>query len=305
MIKKSNKKFLFFVFFLLLFNSHSFAVVKQPFSVEVFCSTYNGQSNFLAELSKKILTNNAYRIELVKLLRNEKAKGCKSALDDYLNKFLENSINKTNETGFASYLLLAFASNLPVATKIIEKEIMGGNFIDWLDVFEKSDREAYFKTLSQWVERVAQLVRKLDKANTIDENMYGKMVGNENDIRTPESIPIWNPMLMNKYMNEVIYQKKKLTKDNFNNLNIIFSASNQSYREIFLTKMDSIISFGEINWILSFRIEPSWVQFRLLPVMGKVGGGLMKRELIWLSQNHQNFKMRSVAQSTLEKINNK
>jgi len=275
------------------------AEVQSKVTVDGFCATYTGQTDFLVEMSKKILKDNGRRAELVKLMSHDKAEGCRHAITDYLNEFIENS--SVDATDLQTYLLLAFAAKLPVATELIKKEITEGKLIDYLDVFEKSDKEAYFAVLEQWVERVGALVRQVDHAEKLDEKLYGKISQYENEIKTPESIPIWNPMLIDKYMTEIVKQKIKLTKNDFADLNIIYAASNQSYREVFLTKMSSVISLAQTNWMTSFRTEPPWVQFRLLPVMGKVSSSLMKRELIWLSQYHQNFKIRSVAEATLEK----
>lgn len=299
-----NSRRIFPIFFVSLFMQYTYAqtTALPAVDVQTFCATYTGQSDFLKDLSQKILKDSARRIELVKLMRDKKAQGCQNALSNYLNKFMQNDSNEAEQKNFQSYLLLAFASNLPIATQLIEEEISKGKLIDWLDIFQKTDQEGYFKTLSQWVGKIALLLRQLDNANIVEEKQYGKMNSPDNDIKTPESIPIWNPIIINKYMTEIISNKIKLTKSDFANLNIIYSASNQSYRDIFLPEMTSVIKLSESNWIMSFRVEPSWVQFRLLPVMGKVGGGLMKRELIWLSNYHQNFKIRSIAQSTLDKM---
>lgn len=271
--------------------------------VEEFCKTYSGQSDFLVEMTQKIIRKNNKRIELVKLMSQNKASGCRNAITDYLNQFLPEESDKVKQENFESVLLLAYLTKLPVAKKLIEKEIRQGKLMNWLDVFKQSDKDAYFQTLSQWVQKVAVLIRQLDHAEKVDSKYYGRLLGNEKDIKTPESIPSWNPMLINKYLDEVMARKEKLSIEGFGDLNIIFAASNQSYREIFISKMASIITPYQTNWILSFRSEPSWVQFRLFPVMSKIGGGLMKRELIWLSQNHQSFKVRSVAQTTLDKVN--
>lgn len=268
---------------------------QQPFSLEKFCSSYVGQDDFLKEMAQKVLKNNELRVELVNSMRKQKASGCAAALSNYLNK--------ETKSFDESYLALAFAANLPVATEIIEKEITEGKLLDWLDILNQSDKNSYFKALTQWVNRVASQIRLVDHAETVDGKLYGKVTESGNDIKPPESIPIWNPIIINKYMTEITNQKIKLTKNDFANLNIIFASSNQSYREIFLKQMASVVTLGQTNWILSFREEPSWAQFRLFPIMEKVGGGLMKRELIWLSKYHQNFKIRSVAAIALEKVN--
>ncbi len=276
--------------------------IVSPVNVEKFCQSYSGQSHFLNDLSSQVIANRATRLELVRLLKLNKALGCRQSLADYLNQFIDEPQGKEYDKNFDSYLLLSFVANLPQAVTLIEKKIDNGELVEWLDVFEKADKEAYFKTLSRWVNRIANLLRTLDRSPTVDIKMYGKNAQSDDKISTPDSIPIWNPLFINKYLSEVKSQHFKLSKNEFANLNIIYAASNQSYRDIFLVNMADAVRISETNWVMSFREEPTWVQFRLFPVMGKVGGGVVKRELIWLSNYHENFKFRAVAQSTLEKI---
>ncbi|MES2615298.1 MAG: hypothetical protein V4591_07785 [Bdellovibrionota bacterium] len=294
----------YFIFIMLCSINIAFAETSSPlFNIETFCKTYTGQTDFLKDMSKNILKESDRRLQLVNMMSHNRAQGCQNAITDFLNKYSQDDSTADKPDGFESVLLLAFAAKMPEATKVIEKEITQGRLTNWLDVFQKSDREAYYKTLSQWVERVAQLIRNLDHAELVDEKLYGKISENNTEIKPPESISIWNPMIINKYMSEILEQKIRLSKNSFENLNIIYAASNQSYRDVFLTKMASVIELSQPNWVASFRLEPSWVQFRLFPVMGKVGGGFIKRELIWLAQYHQNYKLRALAQTTLEKVN--
>ena len=301
-----RKIYLFISFYFLtsVYAVGSSTIPEAPeLSIEKFCSEYSGGRGFMEDLSQKILKDNHQRFKLVQLMKNKKAQGCANALTEFLNS-LEADGPKGKKPGyFQSFLVLAYAANLPVATKIMEQEINEGNLMTWLDVLEKQDKLIYFKSLSLWVHKMAVLLRQVGRANLVDVSQYGKNSGIQNDSHTPESIPIWNPVFNLKYMEEVSRLKMKLSIEDLNDLNIIFATSNQSYRDIFLKNMSVVISLSEKNWITSFRQEPSWVEFRLFPVMEKVGGGMMKRELIWLSNYHESFKIRSLALSTLEKVN--
>ena len=301
-IKKINYKIIIFI--LMFLPQFLFAEEKPLGSVESICQSYHGEDDFLKTASNEILKYNERRIELVRLMSKGKALGCQQALTDYLTHFNTPEFFQKKPFGFESYLILAYSANLPVAKKIIEDEINAGRLLDWLDIFQKFDEKAYYKSLSQWVERVAILLRNIDHAETLDKKDYGKVTGQENNkIQTPQSIQMWNIMIINKYLNEVINHKIKLTEKEFSNLNIIFAASNQSIRDIFASKMTTIIGNNNFIWILSFRIEPSWVQFRLFPLMIKDNGGFMKRELMWLAAHHENGKMRAMARTTLDKMN--
>ncbi len=287
-------------------QSNTSAAVKEippPISVENFCESYSGQSHFLEQMSKEILKDNKRRIKLVELMNSKHATGCREALSDYLKEIIKDDSNLEGRRGFEAYLALAFTVHLPEATELIEKEIDKGKLVDWIDVVQNSDKEAYFSALSHWVQKVAVLIRQITHGEAVDEKLYGRISGNEQEILTPEAIPIWNAIIVHKYMAEVMSRRMKLTKNEFAYLNILYAASNQSYREIFLKEMSSIVELSDVNWVTDFREEPTWVQFRLFPIMAKTRGGVVKRELIWLSNNHQEFRIRALAQSTLEKVN--
>jgi hypothetical protein len=100
----------------------------------------------------------------------------------------------------------------------------------------------------------------------------------------------------------MVMRKTKLDIDQFGYLNIIFAATTTSYRETFIEQIAEVVANNPQTWILSFRKEPTWVEFRLFPIMKKAGGGEIKREMIWLSKYHQDGHIRILAMNTLETL---
>lgn len=276
---------------------------KDPQNLRQFCASYHGQNSFLDELSHVYLKDQETRISLIQNIRQHQLPGCSQAFEDYLGQFLEYKNQDKKSLGFENYLMIALSAEIPIAKRLIENQINRGKLLEWLDVFQQSDKEAYFRTLSQWVSRVAELLRQLDNSPLQDLSKYGHSQKEGLDLKTPEAIAIWNPILIDRYLHEIQSEERHLTQEQFSALNVIFAASNQSYRDIFLIPMTKTVDLSIENWVKSFREEPVWIQFRLLALMGRVGGGMVKRELIWLSKNHENFKIRSLAQSTLNKVN--
>ena len=79
-------------------------------------------------------------------------------------------------------------------------------------------------------------------------------------------------------------RKTKLDIEQFGYLNIIFAATTTSHREIFIDKITEIVANNPQTWLLSFRKEPTWVEFRLFQIMEKINNGDIKREIIWISK---------------------
>ena len=109
---------------------------------------------------------------------------------------------------------------------------------------------------------------------------------------------------MNRFLNEMIARKTKLTENEFNELNIIYASTTTSYRETFVEQITKIVANNPKDWLLSYRKEEHWVQFRLFPIMQRLGkkDGNIKLEIIWISKYHSDGRIRTLALNTLEKI---
>jgi hypothetical protein len=276
--------------------------IKNPKEfISNFCSNYSEQNDFLKKMAQDIIPNDHTREYLVAGLKDNKLPGCKKALQDFMKKILaeKDFIPKAGEQGFLSLALLA---DIPEATVVIEREIDKGLLSSWIDKLKAANEAGYLQALNSWIKRVAHEIREKNNSQLQDTNDYGLLAKSGETVRYPDMIRIWTPILMNRYLNETIKRKTKLSETEFNHLNIIFAATTTSYRETFSDQIAQIVANNPQTWLLSFRREPTWVEFRLFPIMQKVAGGDIKREIIWLSKYHQDVKIRTLALNALEKL---
>ncbi|APJ03216.1 hypothetical protein [Silvanigrella aquatica] len=269
--------------------------------VNVFCEKYDGQKDFYQKISQDILINEDRRAYFANALTQKKLPGCEKALTDYVKKILEDK-EYTPKPGEQAFLSLALMAKIPEAREIIEREIDRGYLSSWIDDLKTNNYKGYIEALNKWITRVANEIRRKDNTKLQDSSLYGIAPSDGKGIKYPEMVKIWTPILMNRYLTEMINEKDKLTEEQFGYLNIIFAATTTSYRETFMEQITQIVANNPQIWILSFRREQPWVQFRLFPIMKKVESGEIKREIVWLSKYHQDNRIRTLALNTLEAL---
>lgn len=294
-MKKNINAFVFFC--LSAFFMHSYANVPDknsaPASSPLVCTERSRDEDILKSMLLKLSEKKEVRQQFIYFMKTEESHFCRDALERYLKKLNQEDIEDIR--GAIPYVLLGFSLNLPASRELIDKQITKGKFLDWLDVFKASDREAYLKTLGRWVEQTAIWVRNTAHAPMADLGQYGKSNNEDKELQAPRAVPVWNPMIIDKYLDEILAQHRDLTEEEFCHLNILYAIANQSYRDIFTAKMAAVVLRGQIQWLKSFRREQPWAQFRLLAIAKKTPGWPVRRELMWLSRYHQNYKIRAVA----------
>lgn len=294
----TNKKFFCFLGYFLTFPLFSYA----QNNVATTCQSYDGNELiFLQKISSDILSEPSLRSELIQGLKANHLPGCKHALTDYMVGILKNP-NPKYRRGMQVYLPLALVADIPAARQLVSSEIDQGRLSDFIDVLKETDEKAYDQALSQWLEKVAAAVRSASNANQQDISKYGKAQNTElKEEKNLSIVSIWSPLYMDRYLQNALQKKEKLDQKQFSELNVIFALANGSYRGIFLNQFVSLIKLNTQQWMSSFRTEQPWVQFRLFPLLQKqTDNGLVKRELIWLAQYHQDARIRSLAQDTLD-----
>ena len=277
------------------------AAVDHKKFVKEFCENYDSQKDFYKKMSAEILSDEKMRLQFASDLTQKKLPGCELALKNFMKKILDEDdyIPKPSEQAFLSIALLA---KIPEASQVIEKEIDKGFLSSWIDTLKETNDSGYIQSLNNWIKRVAIEIREKDDTKTLDPSLYGMLPGDGKGIKYPDMVRIWTPILMNRYLSEMVNRKTKLNIDQFGYLNIIFAATTTSYRETFINQIAEIVANNPQDWILSYRKEPAWVEFRLFPIMKKAGGGEIKREMIWLSKYHQDGRIRTLALNTLEDL---
>lgn len=230
---------------------------------------------------------------------SRKAPKCMKAVKQYLKNVLKDKVPRYDK-GLYAYLFLGLRADIPEAFQVIEKEIYEGHLNDWIDKLEEIQSDVYKKSLVKWARHVEAEVRKIYNAKLSKNENY--KIENEDTEEIPELMSIWSPILMTKYLNLLSKKTYKITAEDFESLNVIYAFSNSSYRAVFKDKTSKLILAASDNWVKSARKEQAWVLFRLFPLIPKNPDGNIKRELIWLSQYHQDYKIRSLASSKLRKI---
>ncbi len=263
--------------------------------------SFNYLKDFIERIKNEVLLNEKVRVQFAKDLNSKKLKGCENLLREYVLN-MANKKDYEPQLGEQGLLSLAIIAGIPEANNVIEKEINEGRLSSWIDTLNSTDDKAYIKALNNWVLKIAKAIRESENSSLSEISDYGKIENENVDLKNPDKFRIWTPILMNRYLIENVKRKSKLNEEEFSNLNIIYGASTTSYREIFGDEIAKIARNNVEKWILSFRKEKAWVQFRLFPLMERIGGGEIKREVIWISKHHQSKKMRAIALSTLEKI---
>ncbi|MGY3803948.1 hypothetical protein ACWNT8_07805 [Pigmentibacter ruber] len=298
--------FKYFYFYLLLILTSSLAFAESASQSDEyfinFCEKNSSQEKFLANIGKEILSKEQKRVEFISGLTNKKYPACIEILTEYIKKIISEKEYKP-KAGEQSILALALVAKIPEATKMIELEIDKGYLSSWIDVLKETNEQGYILSLKSWIKRVGKEIRERDNTKLLNVSEYGKaQIGKE--IKYPDMVRIWTPILMGRYLTEMITRKEKLTVSEFNDLNIIFAASTTSYRETFLDQIIKIVEYNPKDWITSFRCEEPWVEFRLFPIMKILGkkDGYIKREIIWLAKYHQDPKLKSLANATLDSV---
>ena len=275
----------------------------SPSIVKDFCEKYDNQKDFFNDMTKEILSNEKRRAELASGLARKKYPKCELAIKDYLKKTLSEK-EYTPKQGEQAFITLGLIAKIPDASQVIEKEIDKGYLSSWIDILKETNDAGYIQSLKSWIKRVAKEIREKDNTKILDPSLYGKPSTDGKEIKYPDMVRIWTPILMNRFLNEMIARKTKLTENEFNELNIIYASTTTSYRETFVEQITKIVANNPKDWLLSYRKEEHWVQFRLFPIMQRLGkkDGNIKLEIIWISKYHSDGRIRTLALNTLEKI---
>lgn len=229
---------------------------------------------------------------------DNKAPQCKKAIANYLQKVFDDKIPRFDR-GLYSFLSIALRSEMPMAYKVIEKEIYEGYLNEWIDKLEELNFELYGNSLTKWARHVESEIRKFYKIEQTKKGAY--TVGEENTTNITQLTGIWSPILMTKYLDFLLSPSHQVDVKDFSSIDIIYAFSTSSFREIFAEQISKVILKASDQWVNSVRKEQAWVLFRLFAVIPKNSDGNIKRELLWLEHYHPDFRIRSMASTTLAK----
>lgn len=250
-------------------------------------------------MAKEILPNSAYRVELLGLLKSKKAEQCGLALQNYIELFQKDFASASLESGKRGFLTLALAAQFPGAVDAVLREAAVSSPEDWLAVLEREAPVQYEESLSRFVSKMAHDVRSLQNLGQTSPQAYGSA---SSDATSREPAKVVSPLVLERYFSAIKKSKRKLSQAELSHLNAIYAGADASYRQIFSAPMKDLAKSQTSEWIAAFRTEQVWAQVRLFPLMTEVGGPEVMRELMWLSQNHKDVRVKSLANRAIDEL---
>ncbi|MBM3382941.1 MAG: hypothetical protein FJY29_10930 [Betaproteobacteria bacterium] len=262
------------------------------------CSTTSavGKERFQDVLAQASMASSQERNLLLETLR-DKNNGCRKELEIRLQELKDKPSNFKNNTGRHAALNLGLMLDLPVALQLVEAEAATSGAPEWLSMLSQWDERSYSTLLRSWVLSSAEKLRGRMGLPKATSELYGKSQIEERVQQGEKSV--LTPLVLELYLKDVL-TKPSVTVDEFAALNIHYAAGNAGSRRLFGENYIVLLKRNAAQWIPVFREERPWTQFQMIDLMGRVGGSEMIRELLWISQNHADTRMKSRASQALD-----
>lgn len=272
---------------------------KVGASLETVCGKSSSLSAEKARerMQKELMGDSTRNAALVEALRKGEAPRCKTALEDLTKQMLEKKEETEAMQGRMTFVSLALAAGIPDATRVVEQEMERGEPEAWLDLLRRNSVNTYNAVLTKWVASLAQKIRETQQTSQTSPALYGSSTSQEN---ARPLVQLSSPILVHRYLVEAETNKRKLSTEELSNLNAIFAGATPAYRGTFSSPLKTVLSRQSAEWIQTFRKEPVWVQIRLFSLMSDMRGPEVTRELMWLSTNHKDMRVRALANSALD-----
>ena len=302
MKKKSNifrlNRFVVGCYFIAFAGSvHPFADAFAATSLEKKCSGKGNLAgddlqNILAEVS---MANLQTRTALIAMMR-EKDNSCRKAVEARLVEIKEKPSNFKNNTGRHAALTLGLLLDLPAALQIVESEAAISGAPEWLAMLQQWDEKAYSELLQKWVLGAGDKLRFEMGLQSVGKHSYGKTIIEERSQNSKKNQLA--PFVLELYLKSALQRVPSASE--FAAINIHYAAADAASRRLFRDNFGAILRKNSVSWVNSFRDERAWTQFQMIDLMASVGGSEMVRELMWLSQNHMDERMKSRASLALD-----
>jgi len=293
------------------------------FTFLIFLASLSGADKFCSqkiinlEKFEKIfytdyLNNNEKRIELLSFLSQNNHNSCAEFLNTKINNVLikkENIIKQNLEQTYflrdkntnikeeeknVPYLLMAINAKLPKIQEAIEYETLQNNGDALLGAIKSKDTKAYYQIFNNVINTLSTELRNKYKLYKQDTAKYGTLIMSTNDEKREEiNIPLAN--LFEKYLYEQITKGIPITETTLDNTNIFYALMEREQKRVFSDILADFYKKNETIFMQSFRKENPWVQAKLLGLFKIMNTSLIKRELNWISENHQDFKIKIYA----------
>jgi hypothetical protein len=246
-------------------------------------------------LAEQSLADTAMRQQLVSLMQKPDNR-CRKSLEKWLTEIREKPAAFETNTGRLAAVTLGVLLDLPVARQFVESEAASGGGLEWLATLRQWDEKAYHSLLSQWVLRGAAAIRRERGLPLLTAELYGK--NPISDVSASSTATGFSPVVFDLFLKSLA--ERKPAKEELSALNVIFINFNAGARKLYSDSFATVLRKNVVNWMSEFRMESAWAQFQLIELMGQTGGAEMVRELMWISQNHSDVRMKSRAAQILD-----
>lgn len=254
-----------------------------------------------SHLLQNVLQSEQTRSEVVADILGGKSLRCLRVLQNFIA-----SVEKKKERAeFASVhlLMLEVASSAEVSGAIaqLERESFAQKSSAALSVLHRVSPVRFRAGLAGWVKKIAESTRVTHGLQILDERLYGKNALPQTEVNFDFS-RVDAPIFLERYLSYLVETKTKLGSEQLSDLNVIFAAASTSDRKTFSLLLTQALGTDVSLWLTSFRKEPVQLQARLFPLFEDLGGAEIVRELMWLSQNHADLRMRGLANRSLDRV---
>jgi hypothetical protein len=249
-----------------------------------------------AMLAENSLTDANTRHKLIEVMQKPDSP-CRKTLETWLGDLKGKPVDARSNTGRMAAVTLGVLLDLPAAKTFVGSEAESGGGLEWLATLQQWDEKAFAELLQKWVIRSGDDIRKQRGLAIFTRETYGKqLIADATGSASLQAVP--PPVVFDQYLK--LLAKRPPGAEELNALNAIYVNLNSGARGLYSKEYVSILRKNSVAWVNAFRVESAWVQFQLLELMGRTGGAEVVRELMWLSQNHQDPRIKSRASQALD-----
>jgi hypothetical protein len=263
------------------------------------CSSKSALSakDFQSLLSGFSMSDKKFRKALVSRM-SQKSSPCRVALEQRLDEIYSKPADFVSNTGRNAALTLGLMLELPLAQRIIEAELEVGDSTEWLEMLRLWNQQAYRSALRNWLVNEAGKRRQQMQLSLQDVQNYG--LRQIEEFTFDESASKRTSLVLQLYLKDALGLTH--TAQDFTSLNAHYASLRPGVRKLFKDSFAKLVQKSPAAWVQAFRTERSWTQFQLLELMEVAGGAEIVRELLWLSENHIDKRMKLRAQSALNHL---
>lgn len=280
-------------------SQHAVAAERkgEPLYVS-YCSAAKGQlkaEELQALLSESSLADLQVRRGLITLMQKQDNR-CRKSLENWLVEMRSQTLEHRTKTGRLAAITLGVLLDMPAAKQLVEAEAASGAGLEWLATLQQWDERAYNDLLRKWVIRSGEQIRRSRGLGQLSAEVYGR--NQIQELTQSAAVQPLPPIVFDLFLKSL--GLRNADADEISALNAIFVNLNAGARNLYADAYIPVLRRNAVSWVAAFRSESAWTQFQLLELMGRTGGAEMVRELMWLSQNHTDSRMKSRASQVLD-----